>query len=285
MSVQLTADLRLDVDVPGAAPVSAHLTGAGTALTLHVDEPFVFAGRKDAGAIRGLAAGLADRGLTVTVVGPSGPLVSLGSCRASWLQRLVTRSRHIRVEQGAGLWSLARGRAQSSDVAALPAAELAPPATVWPPAPTFLRRRREVRTTHDPDQGGNPRLVMALSAHPGPDERPTVFRLGRDVTTIGSAPDCDVRLPGLAERHAQVLHDDDDEFVLVALEGATRVHGGQVQRALLRNATRVELGGWTLVYAREEYADHGRPYGGRIGGELGRQRSQPPRSELHRRRS
>jgi hypothetical protein len=283
MGLQLAADLRLDVDVPGAAPVSARLTGTGTALTLEVDEPFVFAGRRDAGAIRGMAAGLAERGLTVTVVGPSGPLVSLGACSAPWVQRLVTRSRHIRIEKGAGLWSLARGRAQSSDVSALPAAELAPPLTVWPPAPTFLRRRRVVTTTHDPDRGGNPRLVTTLSAHPGPDERPTAFRLRRPVTTIGSAADCDVRLPGLAARHAEVLHDEDDEFVLIALEGAVRVHGAPAQRALLRNGTRIELGGRTLVYAREEYADHGRPYGGRIGGELGRQRSQPPRSELQRR--
>jgi hypothetical protein len=126
---------------------------------------------------------------------------------------------------------------------------------------------------------------MALSTLLGPDERPSAFHLGREVTTIGSAPDCDIRLPGLADRHAEVLHDEDDEFVLVALEGAVRVHGAPAQRALLRNATRVELGRWTLVYAREEYADHGRPYGGRVGGELGRQRSQPPRNELQRRPS
>ncbi len=280
MAVSVTADLRLAVDIPGASPVSAHLTGAGTALTLQVDEPFVFAGRRDAGAIRGLAAGLARRGVTVTVVGPSGPLVTLGSCRASWLQRRVTRSRNIRIEQRAGLWSLARGRAQSRNVTALPTAELAPPATVWPPAPTFLRRRRSVTTTHDPDRGGDPRLVMAPSAHPGPDERPPVFPLRRDVTTIGSAPDSDIRLPGLAGRHAEVHHDEEDEFVLVAVEGAALVHGAPVQRALLRNATRVELGGSTLVFVREEYADHGRPYGGRVGGELGHQRRQPPRSQV-----
>jgi hypothetical protein len=37
------------------------------------------------------------------------------------------------------------------------------------------------------------------------------------------------------------------------------------------------LGEWTMSFYREEYADHGRPYGGRIGGELGRQQAQPPR--------
>jgi hypothetical protein len=284
MAVSVAADLRFAVDIPGAAPVSAHLTGSGPALMLQVDEPFVFAGRRDAAAIRSLAAGLAQRGLSITVVGPSGPLVTLGAARASWLQRRVTRSRHIRIERGAGLWSLVRGRAQASDVSALPASELAPPTTLWPPAPTFLRRRRAVTTTHDPDRGGDPRLVMAFSPHPGPDERPPVYRLRRDVTTIGSAPDSDIRLAGLAGRHAEIHHDEADEFVLVALEGEATVHGAPVHRALLRNASRVQLGDAVLVFAREEYADHGRPYGGRVGGELGRQRPQPPREELQRRR-
>ena len=32
-----------------------------------------------------------------------------------------------------------------------------------------------------------------------------------------------------------------------------------------------------MSFYREEYADHGRPYGGRIGGEIGHQRPQPAR--------
>jgi hypothetical protein len=284
VALSVLADLRFTVDVPGTSSVSGHLRGSGTALELHVDEPFVFAGRRDAASIRGIARGLALRGLSVTVVGPSGPLVTLGVRRSSWWQRRVTGSPHIRVERGAGLWSLARGRAQAGNVAALPAAELAPPTTVWPPAPTFLRRRRSVTTTHDPERGGNPRLVMAPAPHPTGDERRPVFRLTRDVTVVGSGPDCDVRLPGLAERHAEVHHDERDEFVLVRLahDGTTLVNGAPVDTALLRNATRVQLGEWTLSFAREEYADHGRPYGGRIGGELGHQRRQPPRSRLQR---
>jgi hypothetical protein len=280
MDLSVDADLRFSVDVPGARTVTGHLTGSGTALELHVDDSFVLAGRQDAAAIRGLAEGLAHRGLTIAVIGPSGPLVTLGARRSSWLQRRVTRSRHIRIERGAGLLSLARGRAQSGNIGALPVAELAPPVTVWPPAPTFLRRRRKVTTTHDPLHGGNPRLVMASSQHPGPDERRTVFRLTGEVTTIGSAPECDIRLPGLAPVQAEIRHDEWDEYVLVrvATRGTTRVNGAETVRALLRTGTGVQVGDSAFTYVREEYADHGRPYGGRIGGELGHQRPQPPQA-------
>jgi hypothetical protein len=107
-----------------------------------------------------------------------------------------------------------------------------------------------------------------------------VFRLSQDVTSIGSSTDCDIRLPGLAPRHAEVRHDERDEYVLVRLDaaGITRVHGAPADEALLRTGTRIQLGEWTMSFVREEYADHGRPYGGRIGGELGHQRSQPPRT-------
>lgn len=69
------------------------------------------------------------------------------------------------------------------------------------------------------------------------------------------------------------------EFVVVHLGRGepVRVNGERVRQRILRTATRVEIGSWTMTFARDEYADHGRPYGGRIGGELGRQRPQPPR--------
>jgi hypothetical protein len=104
------------------------------------------------------------------------------------------------------------------------------------------------------------------------------------VTTVGSGADCDIRLDGLEPLHAQIRHDERDEYTVVGLArtGALRVNGAPVQHALLRTATRVDLAGWTLTYARDEYADHGRPYGGRIGGELGHQRPQPPRPDRRR---
>lgn len=283
MELTLDADLMFSVDVPGARVVTGHLTGSGTALQLKVDDSFVLAGRRDSEAIRSLAEGLAHRGLSVTVIDASGPLVTLGAPSTSWLQRRVTRSRHIRIERGAGLWSLVRGRAQTGDVGALPARKLAPPVTMWPLAPTFLRRPRTVTTTHDPDHGGNPRLIMASHPYPRPEDKRAVFRLTGEVTTIGSAPDSDIRLPGLAAKHAEVRHDEWDEYVLVRLDSpaTTRVNGAPVDQALLRTGTGIELGDWTMSFYREEYADHGRPYGGRLGGEIGHQRAQPPRLPRH----
>ena len=62
----------------------------------------------------------------------------------------------------------------------------------------------------------------------------------------------------------------------------TRVHGAPVHSAILRTGCGIDLGEWHLSFFREEYADHGRPYGGRIGGEFGHQRPQPSRASLQR---
>ena len=94
---------------------------------------------------------------------------------------------------------------------------------------------------------------------------------------VGSGSGSDIRLPGLAEHHCRVVHDERDEFVVHAVDGQVRVHGARVTEGLLRTGTRLEVGEHCLVFAREEYADHGRPFAGRVGGELGRQRPQPRR--------
>jgi len=283
--LNVDADLEFSVDIQGSSTVTGTLTGSGTALELRVSHPSFFSGSSDSAAIRGLAKGLADQGLSIGVVTPAGPLVTLGAARTSWLQRTVTRSRHIRIHRGAGLWALARGRRQAPSGGALPATALVPPTTLLPLAPTMRRRpRRPVTTTHDPYRGGNPRLSLPLGPYPRWGDRQTVFPLRDDVTTIGSGADCHIRLPGLEPLHAQIRHDDADDFVLVRIGSAaeTRVHGSRVDTAILRTGCGLELGEWQLSYARDEYADHGRPYGGRIGGELGHQRTQPSREEMRR---
>jgi hypothetical protein len=265
--------------------VTGTLSGSGSDLELRVSDPSLFAGRSDASAVRGLADGLARQGLRLTVVAPAGPLVTLGVPRTSWWQRRLTGSRHMRIARGAGAWSLVRGRASAPSGGALPTSALLPPGTLFPLLPTLRRRPKQpVTTTHDPAGGGNPRLIMAPGAHPLPGDQQPVFRLRDDVTTIGSAADCDVRLPGLEDLHAEVRHDAADEFVLVrrSLPGGVRVNGAPVDTALLRTASRIALGGWTMSFYREEFADHGRPYGGRAGGEIGRQRPQAPRPQAAR---
>jgi hypothetical protein len=276
------ADLEFSVAIPGSSTVTGSLSGSGSALELRVSDPFLFAGRSDSGAVRGLAKGLADRGMTITVVTQSGPLATLGVAKSSWLQRRLTGSRHIRIQRGAGLWSLVRGRSRAPSGGALPTARMTPPTTLFPLAPTMARRpRRPVTTTHDPERGGNPRLILPVGEYARAEDRPQDFPLRDDVTTIGSGADCDIRLAGLEPLHAEIRHDDEDEFVLVRIDGAplaTRVHGAPADSARLRTGTGIDLGRWHLTYFREEYADHGRPYGGRIGGELGHQRSQPSRA-------
>src|SRR6478735_8294037 len=105
MTAHLTveADLEFSVDIPGERTVTGALTGSGSALELRVSSPDMFAGRSDSGAVRSLARALADRGVSVTVVSPRGPLVTLGAQRTSWLQRRLTGSRHLRIERGAGV--------------------------------------------------------------------------------------------------------------------------------------------------------------------------------------
>lgn len=268
----VTADLAVTLEVDGEPPVRAHLHGSGRTLELTVDDPGAFAGRGDAAALRSVADGLAARGLVVRVVARERTLLELGATRTSWWQRRVTGSAHLRAASLRGAWTGVRNAGRRP---VLPDGRIAPPPTLWPPAPTFLRRPRPpVTTTHDPARGGRPRLVLVdrLDAR----GRQTVF-LGEH-TTIGAAEECDLRLPGLAEVQVEVRHDEADEFVLVH-RGETlpsRVNGQPVREQVLRTGSRVDLGDWVLVFAREEYADHGRPYGGRVGGEFGRQLPQPP---------
>jgi hypothetical protein len=282
--VTVDADLAFSVEKPGLPTFAGILTGHGKSLELRIDHPSLLGGRSDAAAIRGVAGVLAGHGLRVTVLTPAGALATLGATRASWWQRRVTGSRHVRIEGIAALWTFVRSRRHAPAAGLLPASELVPPRTPFPIAPTLRRaRRRRVTTTHDPLRGGKPRLIMSLGDHPHAGDTKRSFALRDDVTVIGSAPTSHIRLAGLAPSHAEIVHDTRDEFVLRRTDGnkdETRVNGAPVDGALLRTGTGVTLGRWSMSFFREEYADHGRPYGGRIGGELGHQRSQPSRAAI-----
>jgi hypothetical protein len=131
--------------------------------------------------------------------------------------------------------------------------------------------------------GGRPRLVMSLGgsvelpAGSGPVVQPE-FELVADRVRIGGGPDADLRLDGLDDLHAEIWHDEHDEYVVVdrARERPTRVDGDPVVERALHTGDRIELGPYVLVFVRDERADHLRPYGGRQGGELSVQRAQPP---------
>ena len=268
-TVSVDADVSFSVDVDGRT-MSGTLAGSGSDLELTVSDPWLLGGSGTAAA-SAVAEQLAAAGLRLTVVADR-PLAVLGEPRTSYWQRRVTGSRHIRVPSLAAALRLARLRRRPVSQT------LVPPSTPAPLVPTFVRGPRRVTTTHDADRGGYPRLVMAPPEAHFPGQSWPAFLLG-DVTRFGSDSGADVVLPGLRDWHAEVRRTDDDEFVvrLLSPTAPVRANGAVVlEEALLRSGTRLQLGPHVLVYAREEYADHGRPYGGRVGGELGRQRLQPP---------
>ena len=279
MALVISADLRIDLEVVGRPAVHTHLRGEANRLLLEVDDPGVFASARDASAVRALAEGLAAQGAVVRVVSGGRHLVSLGAVRAPWWQHRATGTRRIRVGSLRGAVTAGMSRVRGGE-SVLPSAALIPPPTLWPLTPTLRRPvRRPVTTTHDPARGGRPRLVLAKE-WVWEGERLPSYRL-RERTTLGSAPDSDICLLGLEPRHAIIEHDDRDEFVVTAVAGTSRVHGkALVQPQLLRTGSRLEVGSHVLVFTRDEYADHGRPHGGRIGGEAGRQLPQPPREAI-----
>lgn len=134
----------------------------------------------------------------------------------------------------------------------------------------------KITTTHDPRGGGHPRLIFAIGGEAPANTEQREFELLPGVTAIGSAADADLRLNGLGEHHAEIRRDPADEHIYVDLgtSAGSRVDGQPVTEQALHTGDRIELGNWTLSCSREEFADHGRPYGGRQGGEFSHQQPQ-----------
>lgn len=134
-------------------------------------------------------------------------------------------------------------------------------------------------TTHAEWGAGNPLLRITR------DGERTEFALEADVVRIGSAEGNELRLIETDPVHATITHDERDEYVLTlhgdgetnASSNADATHEGDAQT--MRTGAHFTAGPWTLVFAREEFADHGRPFGGRNGGELSDQPLQPPRPD------
>ncbi len=122
---------------------------------------------------------------------------------------------------------------------------------------------------------GRPRLIFKVGSGQGNEVEPRQFDLLHPTTTIGSGSEMHLNLEGLAPFHAEIRHDDDDEYVLYIHDTADSQsepasptgEGADTGSRILRTGSPVELGDWAMSFYREEFADHGRPFGGRQGGE------------------
>ena len=135
-------------------------------------------------------------------------------------------------------------------------------------------------TTHAGWGEGDPRLLVSS------EEERFVFHLTDDETSIGSSPQCSLTLAGIDPVHAVIHHNEDDEFSLeLHGKGETNVNLATAEaeerrsEEVLRTGAHFTAGPWRFVYTRDEYADHGRPFGGREGGELSDQPPQPARPD------
>lgn len=138
----------------------------------------------------------------------------------------------------------------------------------------------EPTTTHAAWGAGHPRLLISRG-----DER-FVHEITTEVVRVGSAPGNELTLLDCDPVHATIRHDARDEYVLT-LHGAGEMNANPLSAAThpgdrsetLRTGAHFTAGGWMLVFAREEFADHGRPFGGREGGEFSDQPPQPARPD------
>jgi len=289
-SVQLHIDVTFslvdqDADASGDT-LQGTVTADGTEVTVYASNPSVFVqGRTlNLAVIRAFAAQLAARGLTMSLNGPEGMIARIGDVDAALVQRLVTRSPNITLGSRRALAPLMRSGAANALASGSPSVPL-PPSTLFPLVPTFDRKlRRRVTTTHYASGGGRPRLIFVVGSQNWNGQKPREFDLLPATTRIGSSPDADLVLADLKPFHAEIRHDENDEYVLYPLgevSGSVRpvddvasTRGGGI---ILRTGSRVEMGKWRMAFFREEFADHGRPFGGRVGGEFAVQKPQAPR--------
>ena len=141
-------------------------------------------------------------------------------------------------------------------------------------------------TTHAGWGAGDPHLRVTRD-----DER-FVHHITTDQVRIGSADENELTLADTDPVHATIIHDERDEYVLTlhgegemnANPDADGTHEGD-RSETLRTGASFTAGPWRFVFQREEFADHGRPFGGRQGGEYSDQPPQPRRPDYTQDRS
>lgn len=148
-----------------------------------------------------------------------------------------------------------------------------------PERPDTTGERSHATTTHAEWGAGAPRLLLHSDGLRGE------YALTHVSTRIGSAPESEIYLADLPETLAIVRHNDRDEFVLTLhASGQTTANPdpdgtGHQHDIVLRTGAQFRSGSYTFVFQREEFADHGRPFGGRQGGEFAEQPPQPRRPD------
>lgn len=281
-TIGLDIDLTFSVEQGDARqqPLAGRITAEGTDITVALEgEDFIGSvERPTLSSLRAVGTMLAQQGLTVTVTDARGTVARLGALPTHPVRRIFGGERVLAVGVGRAMSAL-HGRRRGAGETALGM----PPGTLWPLVPGLTKAPRPAPTrTHSTPGSGRPRLYFVVGSEAWDGTPPREYHLG-ERATIGSSPDADLCLEGLPPIAAVIHHDADDEYRLEAenagggsalldVSGNRRVSG-----RLLRTGARIELGKWRLAFFREEYADHGRPFGGRIGGELSHQRPQPPR--------
>lgn len=285
-TMRLDIDLRFSKTIGGEdgqaeTSLSGNVTAAGRHITVTIDDEdsvYQFSGGLE-DLVREVADELAAQHLSLTVCGQDGDeLLSVGDLRVPLWQRGLTRSRHLRVGSLRAASRIARerlkrGRRRRDQ----PADQVFPPITLLPLLPTVMgTRKRPVTTTHHTRGSGNPRLLLVQDQGELGFGPPLEFLLhDRDSLVIGSADHCDLQLTGIAPQHAEIIHDEFDEYVLRSYGAVSgSFSGGGVDEVTLRTGSRIHLGPWRMVFSRAEFADHGRPFGGRQEGEFGYQRPQ-----------
>ena len=274
MASRFRAEINLDFSVQEASGEetrgSVQASGSEVVVSLDRTDALLTQRKPHLRDIRPLAKALSELGLSVVVDGPEGRIISLGAVEVPASQRLVTRSRHIRLGKMGVLASiLKRGRRAPAQ-----GFSLAPPGTLLPLLPTVKRKiPRRITTTHYTSGGGRPRLIFVQDSQVWNGQVPREFSLSAERVRIGSDESADLQLPGLEAVHAEIVHNDRDEYVLVR-HGKVSGSFGPGASSVLRTGARLQMGSWCLAFFREEFADHGRPFGGRSGGEFAYQRPQ-----------
>ncbi|XAS64675.1 FHA domain-containing protein [Pseudarthrobacter sp. So.54] len=274
MAPRFRADINLDFSLqePSGEEVRGSVQASGSEVVVSLESMGALLSQRmpSLGDMRPLAQTLSDQGLTVAVDGPDGRIISLGAVAAPASQRVITRSPHIKLGKlGALAPMLKRGRRAPAR-----GFSLLPPGTLLPLLPTVKRKiPRRITTTHYTRGGGSPRLIFVQDSESWNGQVPRVFSLAAERVSIGSDPAVDLQLPGLEGIHAEIVHNEQDEYVLVR-HGKVTGSFAPGSSSVLRTGARLQMGQWCLAFFREEYADHGRPFGGRSGGEFAYQRPQ-----------